>query len=186
MDDGVLSSVNGAEGWMMVDTMMVAKDEVLAAIERERQAWEKLIGSVSEERMLDPGVMGAWCGKDLVAHLAAWDVYTLDRLEAEAQRRPTPAAPWPGDRESDDEINGWFRDASQHRSVTETIAWSRQTYDRLEHLVNALAETELNDPARFAELDGKALGPVIVSGSYFSHLHEDHEPDLRRMFAAAT
>ena len=170
---------------MMVDTMMVAKDEVLAAIERERQAWEKLIGSVSEERMLDPGVMGAWCGKDLVAHLAAWDVYTLDRLEAEAEGRPAPTSAWPADRESDDEINGWFQEAHQHRPVTETIAWSRETYDRLGRLVAKLDESELNDPARFAELDGTALGPVIVSGAYFSHLHEDHEPDLRRLLAAA-
>ena len=152
----------------MVDTMPVTKDQVQAAIERERQAWESLIAAVSEERMLERGVIGVWSGNDLCAHLAAWDVYTLDRLEAEAEGRPAPAAPWPADRESDDEINSWFREANQHRSVTETIAWSRETYDRLDRLVAALDESELNDPARFAELDGKALGPVIVSGAYFS------------------
>jgi hypothetical protein len=169
----------------MVDSMTVTREQVLAAIERERRAWDDLLAAVGAERMHEPGAMGDWCGKDLVAHLAAWDVYTLDRLEAEAAGRPAPAAAWPADRESDDEINAWFQETNRDRSLAETIAWSRETYDRLDRLVRALPEADLSDPARFAELDGKALGPEIVSGVYFSHLHEDHEPDLRRMIDAA-
>lgn len=89
----------------MVGTTTVTTEQAMTAIERERQAWEDLIAAVGAERVHEPGTMGAWCCKDLVAHLAAWDVYTLDRLEAEADGRPVPAAAWPADRESDDDIN---------------------------------------------------------------------------------
>jgi hypothetical protein len=170
----------------MVDTMTVTREQVLTAIERERRAWDDLLAAVDAERMHEAGAMGDWCGKDLVAHLAAWEVYTLDRLEAEAEGRPAPAAAWPADRESDDEINAWLQETNRDRSLAETIGWSRETYDRLERLVAALPETDLNDPARFAELDGRALGSELVSGAYFSHLHEDHEPDLRRLIGPAS
>jgi hypothetical protein len=69
--------------------------------------------------------------------------------------------------------------------LAETVVWSRETYDRLGRLVRAIPEADLNEQTRFAALDGKALCPEIVSGAYFSHLHEDHAHAWRRMADAA-
>jgi hypothetical protein len=43
-----------------------------------------------------------------------------------------------------------------------------------------LPDEALDDPDRFPWLEGSALGPAIVSGEFFSHLHEEHEPEIRR------
>ena len=88
-----------------------AKDEVLAAIARERDGWDALIAEVGEARMAEPGPMGEWTFKDLVVHLNCWYDRTLRRLEAEAAGKPTPGQVWPDGMSEDDEINGWFNDA---------------------------------------------------------------------------
>src|SRR5215216_5178948 len=130
------------------------KGVVLAAIDRERDAWETLLVEVGEARMLEPGVMGDWTFKDLAAHITGWRARSLQRLEAAANGQPEPDPVWPADRGSDDEINDWIHEA-------------------------------LNDPDFFPWLEGNALGPVIVSGEFFSHLHEEHEPDIRRWLQQA-
>jgi hypothetical protein len=43
-----------------------------------------------------------------------------------------------------------------------------------------LPDEALNDPNRFPWLEGNALGAQILSGEFFSHLHEEHEPEIRR------
>ena len=64
------------------------KGEVLAAIDRERDAWETLLVEVGEARMLEPGAMGEWTFKDLTAHITGWRARALQRLEAAAYERP--------------------------------------------------------------------------------------------------
>ncbi len=153
--------------------------EVLEAIERERSAWENLLAEVGESRMLEPGAVGDWSFKDLVAHLAAWDVRDLDRLEAAAHGQPEPAPAWPADRQGDDEINAWIQEQNADLLLGEVVDNSRRVYARLAEVVQALPEADLNDPARFPWMDGEALGPAIVSGAWFGHLHDEHEPAIR-------
>jgi hypothetical protein len=43
-----------------------------------------------------------------------------------------------------------------------------------------LPDDALSDPNRFPWLEGDALAEAIVSGEFFSHLHEEHEPEIRR------
>jgi len=43
-----------------------------------------------------------------------------------------------------------------------------------------LPDEALEDPHFFPWLEGNALGSEIVNGQFFAHLHEEHEPDIRR------
>jgi hypothetical protein len=72
----------------MSDETGPSKGEVLAAIDRERDAWETLLVEVGEARMLEPGVMGDWTFKDLTAHITGWRARSLQRPEAAAKERP--------------------------------------------------------------------------------------------------
>src|SRR5919107_31720 len=56
---------------------------------------------------------------------------------------------------------------------------SRESYARLAEIVQMLPDDAITDPDRFPWLEGNALGPQIVSGEFFSHLHEEHEPEIR-------
>jgi Protein of unknown function (DUF1706) len=155
------------------------KDEVIAAIARERDAWEALLAEVGEDRMLEPGPMGAWTFKDLVAHLPGWRSRSLDRLEAAARGEPEPPPPWPAELETDDEINDWIQAANRDRPLADVLRDSRASFARLAEAVRALPDHDLDDPRRFPGLEGQALGPAVLSGDFFAHLHEEHEPSIR-------
>jgi hypothetical protein len=159
--------------------------EVLAAIERERAAWEALLAEVGEARMLEPGPMGEWSFKDLAAHLTGWRARSLQRLEAAANGQPEPAPLWPAALQTDDEINAWIHELNQERLLGEVIAESRESYARLAEIVQKLPEEALSDPNYFPWTEGSALGEAIVNGTFFGHLHEEHEPDLRRWLSAS-
>lgn len=160
------------------------KGEVLAAIDREREAWETLLAEVGEARMLEPGAMGDWTFKDLVAHLSGWRARSIARIEAAGRGEPDPAPPWPAELETDDDaVNDWIYQQNADRLLGVVVDESRETYARLSEAIQLLPEERLNDPAAFPWLEGQALGPAIVGGDYFGHLHEEHEPAIRAWLA---
>lgn len=160
------------------------KGQILAAIEREREAWENLLVEVGEARMLEPGAMGEWTFKDLVAHITGWRTRSLRRLEAVANGQPEPAPPWPAGLPTDDEINDWIYAANADRLLGEVVSESRESFARLAEIVQMLPDDALADPDRFPWLEGDALGEVIIDGSFFSHYYEEHEADVRRWLEA--
>jgi hypothetical protein len=163
----------------MSEVKAPSKGQVLAAIDRERDAWETLLVEVGEARMFEPGAMGDWTFKDLVAHLTGWRARSLQRLEAAARGQHEPPAPWPADLTTDDEINDWIYEQNQERLLGEVVGESRESYARLAEIVQMLPDEALSDPQRFPWLEGEALGPAITGGSFFGHLHEEHEPAIR-------
>jgi hypothetical protein len=166
-------------------TETTTRGEALAAIEREREAWEALLAEVGEDRMLEPGPMGEWSFKDLIAHLNGWRSRTLQRLEAAAHGQPEPAPPWPAQLQTDDEINDWINETNREKLLGEVIEESRESFARLAEVMQRLPDDALSDPHRFPWLEGEALGPVIARGEFAAHLHEEHEPDIRRWLAGA-
>jgi hypothetical protein len=156
------------------------KGQVLAAIDRERQAWETLLAEVGEARMLEPGPMGDWTFRDLIAHLDGWRARGLQRMEAAIAGQPEPPSPWPANLDSDDKINSWIYERNRDRLLGEVIDESRQSFARLAEIVQRLPDEALSDPNYFPWLEGNALGPAIANGDYFGHLHEEHEPSVRQ------
>ncbi len=170
----------------MTDESGPTKGETLAAIERERAAWENLLAEVGEDRMLEPGPMGDWTFKDLVAHLTGWRARGLQRLEAAANGQPPPDPVWPAHLTTDDEINAWIHAQNQDRLLGEVLAESRDSYARLAVIVQMLPEAALTDTDIFPWLEGSALGEAIVNGDYFEHLHVEHEQAIRGWLAGRT
>ena len=166
----------------------VTKGEVVAAINREREAWDALLAEVGEDRMLEPGPMGEWTFKDLADHLTAWRERGLQRLEAAAHGQPEPPASWPTELNDEndedvDAINAWFQKQSDEKLLGEVLDESRESYARLAEAVLQLPDEALTDPAYFAWTDGLALGPEILNGGYFDHLHGEHEASIRHWLA---
>jgi hypothetical protein len=126
--------------------------------------------------------MGDWSFKDLVAHLDGWRARWLQRMEASIAGRPEPASPWPANLDTD-EINAWIYERNRDRLLGEVIDESRQSFARLSEIVQRLPDEALSDPDYFPWLEGDALGPAIANGGYFGHLHEEHEPEVRRWLA---
>jgi hypothetical protein len=87
--------------------------------------------------------------------------------------------PWPPVLTSDDEINAWIHDTDQNRSLAGVLAEHEDTFGRLRTAVAEMPAELLTDPGAVPWMEGRTIGDAIVSGDYFGHLHEEHEPDIR-------
>jgi hypothetical protein len=153
---------------------MKTRDELLQQIRDEREAWNALLAEVGEDRMEEPGPMGDWNFKDLVAHLTAWRERTLARLAAGPDGDVPPPA-WPASLTTDDEINDWIHEQHRDRPLGDVLADADQSYERLAHLIETMPEEDLTTPGRFEWMEDTPL----VEADFFGHLHEEHEPSIR-------
>jgi hypothetical protein len=166
----------------MTDT--VTKQDVLAAIDDERASWEALVAEIDSARMEDPNFAGGWSFKDIVAHITAWRMRSIERLEAAGRGEPAPVDPWPSNLQEDDEINEWFYARDQNLPLTDVLQTASNSYARLRTAIEAAPEEALNDPNWLPWMEGDALGPTFLDRSYFGHLHDEHEADIRAWIAA--
>ena len=153
-----------------------SKAEMLQAIRDEAARWDALLAEIGEERMTQPGAMGDWTFKDVVAHMTGWRTgETLHYLDA-ARRGDKPAAPpWQEDFTTD-EANQWIYERNHDRPLRDVLQESRQSYRQIEEALAAVPEQDLIDPNRFEWMEGEALGPLVVA---FRHWREEHEPGIR-------
>lgn len=153
------------------------KEVLLAQIRAEHESWRTLLAEIGEERMEQPGPMGDWTFKDLVAHLGGWRERTIRRLEAGPGQELTPF--WPSNLTDDDEINAWFYEQNRDRPVRDVLADYDASFGRLAAAIAALPDEDVTTPGRFDWMEGKAL----ADASLFDHLHEEHEPSIRAWLA---
>jgi len=160
------------------------KHELLEKIEQERLAWEALLTDVGEAHMLQPGAMGSWTFKDVLAHLNAWQQHDISLLEAAQRNEPPVPPPWPSNLDwskDQDEINQWIYTANWDRPLAELLQQARSQFQQVKTLVEALPEADLFDPQRFPWMKGRTL-----ASSASGHLREEHEPELRAWLAQLT
>jgi hypothetical protein len=155
------------------------RDRLLAHIRAERAWWADLVEEIGEERMNEPGPMGEWTFKDLAAHLLGWRERTIARLEAAAGGREPPPNPWPAELDDDDSINAWIHERNRDRSVRDVVDDTDRSYERLATAIASLPEDLVTRPDAFPWLEGDAL----ADAEPFSHIHDEHEPDIRAWLA---
>ncbi len=166
----------------MLDTPPT-KDDLLTAIAMERRFWDALVATVKEAGLMErPGVnSGPWTFKDMAAHLNGWRGLTMARLEAARRGAGPPTHPWPAGLEEGpdtDAINGWFLVRDHDRPAAAVLAESAAQFDAMGAAVAAMPAADLLTPGRFAWLGNLPIGPAVL-GYSFTHLHTDHEPDIR-------
>lgn len=157
----------------------MTKAKLLADLHREQEQWEALLNQIGETRMDQPDVAGGWSIKDIVAHLTGWRQRTVARLQAAQRGEDDVAVPWPSHLQTDDEINAWLYEANRDRSVHEVLDDSRQVFQQLVAVIEALPEAELLDPQRFPWMQGE----LLTAEALFGHFHEEHEQDMRAWLA---
>ena len=167
----------------MTETETPARDRIVAALEREQEAWRALVAEVGVEHLTEPGPMGDWSFRDLAAHLSGWRERTIARLEAAADGAPEPPDPWPADlNDLDDDaegINEWIQRQHAGRSTDEILASIDASYDRLAAALSRFPEATLTDPHAIPMMEGTAA----VDVDWVSHYHDEHEPTVRAWLA---
>src|SRR5436309_7185711 len=155
----------------MPDRMTVA--ELSALIRATSTRMELLLAQLSVAEINQPGAVGVWSVKDVLAHIAFWERYAANIVQA-AARGETP------DLVADDETER--RNASvvaqyYQRSLAAVIAdWQQAREDLLEEIA-CLEDEDLNDPNRFHWSAGQTLLDHIADSS-FGH-EQEHIAQIR-------
>lgn len=153
----------------------LTKRELQALLWQMRADLEQLIAEIGPARMDQPGAMGEWTYKDMVAHLTDWRWWSVERLEGALQNEE-PSPPWGGEWSEDadiDRINQQFYEAARGKSLAEVLSDSRATLDRLESALLAIPDADLTTINRYPWLPNYPAA-AIITGSV-GHLREHAE-----------
>lgn len=162
------------------------KQALLDKMQYEADWWENFLDEVGEDRMVQPGATEEWSFKDVVAHISAWRTRTLARLEAARHDRVPNFAQWPagldeGNEEDLQQLNQWIYEENRDRPLDDILNESRQQFRQMSEVIRRLPEEKLFDPHRFEWMEGLPVAKVIDFS--FEHVHEEHEPLLRKWLA---
>ncbi|HEX5167052.1 MAG TPA: maleylpyruvate isomerase N-terminal domain-containing protein [Thermomicrobiales bacterium] len=161
------------------------KANVLARVESARAAFDRQLVEVGETRMEQPGVMGDWSVKDLLAHIMAYDRWTAAQLNAAREGREATSleafgvAELPPGADSDDldTRNAALRDYYRDAPLADIIAGAEHAFGLLVAAIQELDQSQLDDPGFLGWGEDLTTTDCIAIQSW-DH-YEDHEPQLR-------
>ncbi|MEO8274128.1 MAG: maleylpyruvate isomerase N-terminal domain-containing protein, partial [Chloroflexota bacterium] len=136
----------------------------------DRTVWRDVVAEVGRDRMNEPGPMGEWTFKDLVAHLGGWRMARLPMIEAIARGEAPPPEPWPPEMDDVDEVNAWLQERDRDRTLEDVLDEYDQSFERLAAAIEAMPESVAADP------DGLpwAEGTPLIEIDFTEHLHDEH------------
>ncbi len=161
------------------------KTTLLNTIQAERARFEALIAPLNEAQLCSPTLDGAWSVKDIMAHVAEWELICAHWLE-EFLRGETPQPSERLDMNSNDRIYEQYCDRSllEVRQIFESA--HQQFLRQVNLLAEAYSEEDLNAAHRFAWAEpwyGSSLIAVIADNSY-EH-YQDHGEQIQRWLDVA-
>lgn len=137
-------------------------EQILAEAAAARDALLALVASLPPGRLTEPGVVGDWSVKDVVAHLSAWHELCLGWLETGLRGAP-PAVPAPGHTwqtlaQLNDEL--YLRDRNLPLAIV--LDRFRTTDARVRGLLQNLDPNEATTPGLHAWLGPNTLADYIT------------------------
>ena len=70
------------------------KAQIIAALKEEFNRWEGLLAGISEDQITAPHLPSILSIKDVIAHLRAWQLVSIARLEAALLNREPEFPKW--------------------------------------------------------------------------------------------
>jgi len=142
-----------------------SKHDLLEAIERERGKLDAVLATLTPEQMIEPGVVGEWSVKDVMAHLAEWERMALGwyraGLRGEAPEVPAPGFKW----NQTPQLNLAIFEKHRDRPLEEVVAWFRSSREEILGVIESLSEEDLFTAGRFAWTRKNTLGAYFVSAT---------------------
>lgn len=154
------------------------KDELLDILQYEHRAWNALLARLDPQRLQEPGAVGRWSIKDLIAHITWYE----REITAAFQARALVGSPlW---EKPPAERNRLIYEQHREQSLEMVLADSRRAYHELVAVVSSLSEADLNDPARLNSWpEGLPPWRLLAENSY-EH-YQAHRADLERWLQAS-
>ncbi len=139
------------------------KDQILQESKKEHENLEKLLAGLTEEQMTQPGVVGEWAVKDVLAHLYEWEQMVMGWLGA-SQRGETPAVPGQGFKWSQlPALNQRIYETYRALPLTEVLEMYRASHQKVTETIQSLPEEMLFKPGLYPWMNKNTLAAYFVS-----------------------
>lgn len=145
-------------------------NEVLNKLRIGRSEWEAMLARVDATRMTEPGVLGDWSVKDVIAHVT-WGEREMVPLFRDRELVGSPL--W---RLTTDARNAAMVEESRSKSLAQVLAEARDVWPELLAALEGITDAELNDPAHFKDMPADWVPWQILAGNTYDHYLEHLEP----------
>lgn len=129
------------------------KPAILKRLHTERRRLEASLATLTPEQMLQPDAIGKYSIKDVLAHLAEWESFMPDWVEA-SRRGEIFEGP---DFKKTDELNERIYQKLKDRPLDEVLAYFRSIHREFMVMAEAMPEDEMLAPGRYAFLGGGSI-----------------------------
>jgi hypothetical protein len=143
----------------------LTKPQLLSESQKEHEALEQFLTVLTPEQMVQPGLLGEWSAKDVLAHLYEWEQMVLSWLAA-SQRGETPHVPAEGYKWSQlPALNEKIRAKHSGRTLDEILTLFRDSYHQITQTIESLSEDQLFTPGLYPWMNKNTLGAYFVSST---------------------
>lgn len=158
------------------------KEDLLIAIEKERDALETYLETLTLEQMIDPNTVGEWSVKDVLAHLIEWEQMCLGWYNA-GLRGEVPSLPAPGFKwNMTPQLNQQIFEKWEKRPLTEITKQFHASHHEILAVIKGLSNEKLFTSGHYAWTKKNTLGTYMVSATSSHYLWARRE--IRKGFRA--
>jgi outer membrane biogenesis lipoprotein LolB len=151
----------------------VNKIELLHALRSVQGEWAQLIADIQPDVMIQPGVVGDWSVKDVVAHITWAERETVGMLQARAL---VGSELW---QLPQDERNTVVYEENRDRSLQDVLTEAEAVHQELLGVIESIAEDDLLHATWFDSLPGDWPPYRVVEANATDH-YRHHLADLKR------
>lgn len=148
------------------------KTQLMNRIQHSYDEWKTWLLHLDEEQMLQPGMSGDWCAKDIIAHITWHEREMVNLLRA---REFGGSELW---QLSTDERNAAIYELCKDRNLNEVRAEAALVHMELLHQLVDLPEEALQDPAHFPGMPLDWRPWQLIAENTYEH-YEDHCPQVK-------
>ena len=147
-----------------------SKTDLLAAIDQERGVLEAFLETLTPEQMVEPGVVGEWSVKDVLAHLIEWEQMVLSwyraGLRGEVPELPAPRYKW----NQTPQLNQAIYEKHRDRPLDEVTEQFHASHQEMLGVIQELSNEELFTAGRYAWTKKNTAGTYFVSATSSHYL----------------
>ena len=141
------------------------KTQLLAAIQKEYAALEKLVSTLTPEQMTFTTAPGAWAIKDILAHLYEWQHMVFTWYET-GLRGETPAVPAPGFKWSQiPALNQHIYEKYRNLTPDQALTQFHESHRKTAQFIETLSEADLTTPGLYKWMNRNTLLAYLNSAT---------------------
>ena len=147
------------------------KTELLNSLTSSRQRIVEVINDFSDIELIEPRTQGDWTGKDVLAHLAAWEAELVTALARDVAQNKRPKLIDINDAQVE-ELNLNWHEENKGRPLDRVRDDFSGARKQLLRQIGNFVDKDLTDPKKYKWLDGKTLADYIAD--YANGHDEEH------------